>query len=337
MTSKLHLKFSSLFFLFFFPLELLSKDHSITALMYHRFDQDKYPSTNISSKTFEKQVKYLLQNNFSILPLTDLVKYLNNEKEIDNNTVFITVDDAFRSFYDHAFPILKKFDLPFSVFVSTKYISNKINSDYMSWAMLKEISSNNGLILNHTREHQSLLDLSHPRIIDEIKSNYSMIEKNIGKQPKIFSYPFGESSVEVEEIVESLGYAIAFAQHSSPISKTENSYRLPRFSLNEEFGNIERFKKILNVKSMPNYQSSLRDIIISSSEIEYSFKTDLPLKSINCFINNKAELKTTKDFDDKLILSLSRLKVGNRYRINCTYKSKNGDIYWNGKMLKRTD
>ena len=71
--------------------------------------------------------------------------------------------------------------------------------------------------------------------------------------------------------------------------------------------------------------------------MEYSFKTDLPVKNINCFINNEAKLKTTKGFDDKVILSLSRLKIGNRYRINCTYKSKNGDIFWNGKMFKRID
>ena len=50
--------------------------------MYHRFNQEKYPDTSISSDTFEKHIKYLLKNDFTILPLTDLVKYLNNEKEI---------------------------------------------------------------------------------------------------------------------------------------------------------------------------------------------------------------------------------------------------------------
>ncbi|MFL2660593.1 MAG: polysaccharide deacetylase family protein [Alphaproteobacteria bacterium] len=337
MSSKLHINILLLILLYLSPSVSLSKDQSIIVLMYHRFDQDKYPDTSISSKTFEEQIKFLLNSGVSILPLTDLIKFLNNEKEILNNTVFLTVDDAFRSFYSNAFPILKKFDLPFSVFVSTKYVSNQINSDYMSWEMLKDLSDNNGLILNHTRRHDSLLNMSSPKIINEIESNYSIIEKNIGKQPKIFSYPYGESSVEVEKIIKSLGYKIAFSQHSSPISKEENRHRLPRFSLNEELGRIERFEKILNVKSMPNYKSSLPDTTVSSEEIKYSFTTDLPLNYINCFINNKAELNIKNPVNSKVTLIISKLKIGNRYRINCTYTDKNGQIYWNGKMLKRID
>ncbi len=337
MKYKFYLKIILLISFYFFPLVIHSKDQSVIVLMYHRFNQEKYPDTSISSDTFEKQITYLLKNNFTILPLTDLVKYLNNEKEIKKNTVFLTVDDAFRSFYKYAFPILKKFDIPFSIFVSTKYISNQKNSDYMSWEMLKEISDNNGLILNHTKDHNSLLNISDKKIINEIESNYSQIQRNIGKQPKIFSYPYGESSTKVENIVKSLGYAIAFSQHSSPISKKENRFRLPRFSLNDELGNIQRFKKILNVKPMPNYESSLVDTLVYSEQIKYSFKTDLPTNNINCFVNNKAELKIENDFTDKIKLFVSGLKVGKRYRINCTYKNETGEIFWNGKMFKRVN
>ena len=207
----------------------------------------------------------------------------------------------------------------------------------MSWKMLKEISDNNGLILNHTKDHNSLLNISDEKIIYEIESNYYLIERNIGQQPNIFSYPYGESSTKVENIVKSLGYTIAFSQHSSPISKKENRFRLPRFSLNEELGNIARFKKILSVSPMPNYTSSLIDTLVSSGEIQYSFKTDLPPNNINCFVNNKAELKIENDLTGKIKLFVNGLKIGNRYRINCTYKNKAGKIFWHGKMLKRVN
>ena len=88
---------------------------------------------------------------------------------------------------------------------------------------------------------------------------------------------------------------------------------------------------------MPNYKSSLPDTTVSSEEIKYSFTTDLPLNYINCFINNKAELNIKNRVDSKVTLIISKLKIGSRYRINCTYTDKNGQIYWNGKMLKRID
>ena len=76
--------------------------------MYHRFNSDKYLDTSISSEKFNEQINYLIENNIKILPLDNLIDILENENKISENLVFITIDDAYKSFYEFGFPILKK-------------------------------------------------------------------------------------------------------------------------------------------------------------------------------------------------------------------------------------
>ena len=166
--------------------KISSEEPSIIVLMYHRFDEQKYPSTSISKILFEEQIKYLIKEGIEILPLTELLKYFRGEDNLPKRSVFITIDDAFKSFYKNGFPILQKNNLPFSIFISSNYVSNQKKSDYMSWSMLKELSVNNGLILNHSKSHKSLLGIEELQLRKEIKENQNMIEKNIGIQPKVF-------------------------------------------------------------------------------------------------------------------------------------------------------
>ena len=153
------IKFLLLIVFSLIPIYSKSLESNITVLMYHRFNSDKYLDTSISSEKFNEQINYLIENNIKILPLDNLIDILENENKISENLVFITIDDAYKSFYEFGFPILKN-KIPFSIFVSSKYISEDDKSDYVSWDMLKDMSENNGLILNHSTSHRSFLTLT---------------------------------------------------------------------------------------------------------------------------------------------------------------------------------
>ena len=85
-----------------------AEESNITVLMYHRIDDDKYPSTSISKELFEEHVKYLIKENIKVLPITELSRYLKKEIHLPTKTVFITIDDAYKSFFQNGFPILRK-------------------------------------------------------------------------------------------------------------------------------------------------------------------------------------------------------------------------------------
>jgi len=322
-------------FLIFYPLSSYSKNPHAVVFMYHRFDQNKYPETSISSETFEKHILFLRDNKVDILPLTDLVLFLKNKKQLTKKSAFITIDDAYKSFYKKGYPILKKYNLPFSIFVSTDFVSNKKTSDYMSWDMLREVSKNNGLVLNHTSSHKSLINLSFNSLKREVQEAQQIIEKEIGLQPMILSFPYGESDVESEKMIKKLGYNIAFSQHSSLVHRGELKFRLPRFSLNDEYGGMKRFKTIIKAKPLVIFNESFKDTLVNSDNLIFDFDTNVNSELINCFVNNEAFIKEISDKKKNLMLHINNLKEGQRYRINCTYVDQEEEIFWYGKMIKR--
>ena len=118
-------------------------DAGILSIMYHRFDEFKYPSTNIGVEEFKSQIQIIKKNNFEFLNPKDFEdKFFDTNK---NKKIFLTIDDAFLSFYEKAWPFLKKNKIPFVLFVSTEPVGK---NGYMSWDQIKDIVMNILLIMN---------------------------------------------------------------------------------------------------------------------------------------------------------------------------------------------
>lgn len=320
---------------FLFINQSFAKEKSAIVLMYHRFEDQRFPSTSISSKNFQEQIRYLKENNFNILPISDLVLFFNKNYDIPDKSVFITIDDGYKSFYEHAFPILKKHKIPFSLFLSTKFVSNEKKSDFMSWEMIEELSKNKGQILNHTDSHPKLLELQ----INEVEKEFNLAERKIiskiGRLQRVVSYPYGESNLQIQELVRKMGYDIGFAQHSSPVHINENKLALPRFAINDEFGSMKRFIQIVNSKALRVYDVKVIKDDSNLEKFDISFSTNKINKNVNCYINNNAVLK--KIISKKIInLKISNLKKNKRYRLNCTYFDEKRTLFWYGKMIKIT-
>ena len=128
------------------------KEKGILALMYHRFEENKYPSTNIKIDVFQEHLNIIRENNFSFLnPKNFELEFNKVSKE---KKILLTIDDAFSSFYLNAWPILKKDKIPFILFVSTEAVGNK---GYMSWNEIAEISKEDFVYIgNHSHSHEYL-------------------------------------------------------------------------------------------------------------------------------------------------------------------------------------
>ena len=123
--------------------------------MYHRFNENKYPSTNIKIDVFKKQLELIEKNNIEYY---DPIKFDTEFRyPKTNKKILITIDDAFSSFYENAWPILKKKNTIY-IIVSTEPIGK---SGYMNWDQIKEVSSFDfAYIGNHSHTHEYLIDFS---------------------------------------------------------------------------------------------------------------------------------------------------------------------------------
>lgn len=159
-----------------------SEDSGILSLMYHRFDENKYPSTNIQMDIFKEQMSIINTSNYKFFDPQYLQKEFNfpkNKKEI-----LITVDDAFLSFYKIAWPYLKREKIPFILFVSTETVGK---TGYMSWQQIQEVEKEPyAYIGNHSHSHNYLVDLETKNFLADINTSIEIFNQNLGYNPIFF-------------------------------------------------------------------------------------------------------------------------------------------------------
>ena len=211
------------------------------SLMYHRFNENKYPSTNIRMNVFKDQLEIIKKSKLKFYNPDEFSKNFKFSKK--EKKILITIDDAFLSFYENAWPLLKKNKIPFILFVSTEPVGK---NGYMNWQQIKEVEKENfAYIGNHSHTHDYLVDLNKKEFLEDIKKANKIFIKELGYNPKYFSYPFGEYNNFIKDYI-SKNFDYAFGQHSGVIDINKSKYELPRFPINEKYGELKRFKLLLN-------------------------------------------------------------------------------------------
>jgi len=295
--------------------------------MYHRFNEHKYPSTNIQMDVFKKQMQIIKNSNYIFSNPKNFEKNFNIPKT--NKEILITIDDAFLSFYLEAWPYLKKNKIPFVLFVSTEPVGKK---GYMTWEQIKEIEAEKFTIIgHHSHSHEYLIDNDNDFFISDIKKANEIFLKNLGYIPNLFSYPFGEYSKFMRDyIAQNFNYA--FGQHSGVIDLNKDKFELPRFPINEKYGQLKRFNSIIN--SFPlEYEQLLpleKKLTIENNPPNFKvmfFKEQDNIKNINCYSNelNKWEKSNTNFDNNVLTIKFRGSFKPRRGRINC---SLNDDGKW---------
>ena len=130
------------------------EDFGIISLMYHRFEENKYPSTNIKKNDFLQHLKIIEENNIKFIKPDNFEIELKNNK--NHRKILLTIDDGFLSFYENAWPVLKEKKIPFILFISTREVGA---FNYMTWDQIREISKEDFVeIGNHSHTHEYLVD-----------------------------------------------------------------------------------------------------------------------------------------------------------------------------------
>ena len=301
--------------------------------MYHRFNEHKYPSTNIQMDIFYDQIKLIKESNYEFIHPNDFQENFSKVKK--RKKILITIDDGFKSFYESAWPFLKKNKIPFILFVSTEPVGK---TGYMTWEQIKEVEGNEfANIGHHSHTHEYLIDVSNEEFILDIETANKIFLRELGYIPNLFSYPFGEYSKFMKDYI-SKNFKYAFGQHSGVIDLNKNKFELPRFPINEKYGELKRFKSLLKTLPFPYKKISPENRYIQKEQnppkvkIEF-FENLFSLNDINCYSNEgnvwkKAEINFIKS--NELLILLKEKFKSERGRINCSLWEEGGKWRWLG-------
>ena len=308
-----------------------SDDKGILSLMYHRFNENKYPSTNIQMDVFKQQIKIIRDLRYSFYDPKNLEKNFHTVKI--EKKILITIDDAFSSFYKIAWPYLKEQKIPFILFVSTSDVGK---NGYMTWDQIKELEKETIVSIgNHSHSHKYLVDLKNDDFISDINNAAIIFNKKLGYNPIFFSYPFGEYSALIKEYISN-NFKFSFGQHSGVIDNNKDPHELPRFPINERYGGLKRFEFLINLYPL-QYKSLYPDekYLLSNNNppnfLVKFFDEQKNITNINCFSNegNKWKKSNISFAQNTLKLNFREKFNFRRGRVNCSLKD-NGIWKWFG-------
>lgn len=303
---------------------------SVSCFAYHRFGDERFPSTNIKLDVFEKQMKYLHEYRYSVMALGEALFLLSNGKVLPPRTVVLTIDDAYKTFITNAFPIIKRYGFKATLFISTKTIGG---GDYMSRKDIKKAYEYGIEIGNHSHSHAYFLN--HTDSLEEYfradlaKAN-TILEEITGEKPLLYAYPYGEYNPLMQSVVKETGLKAAAAQKSGVLYAGSDRYAIPRFPMGGPFATFEGFKNKLKMKPLPVLSAKPPSPVLDQNPPELQLEIDndqINADQIQCFVDGQKTCTIEKEVRDQtLILSIQNqhsLK-GRRTLYTITAPSKDG-------------
>lgn len=320
----------------------LLADQSAVVLMYHRFGEDGIPSTNIRLEQFDAQIAELKSGGYHFLSLSDIVRRLKNREVLPEKTITITVDDAFKSVFTEGWPRLKAAGIPMTLFVSTDPVdaaSAQRESNYMTWDNVRTLRDEGVEIAHHTASHLHMPHAGVDAAIADVRRASARFEEELGSVPSLFAYPYGEYTVAMRDAIEAEGFDAAFSQFSGAAAPWLDLYALPRFPVNERYGNMERFKLISQSLALP-----VSDIVPAQVEVTedrnppvYGFTIGENVRGISALACYPSHLGAPAELiridGNRIEVRFDKPFPKGRNRINCTLPIGGGRWYWHGRFF----
>src|SRR5882757_7917086 len=222
---------------------------------YHRLvDKIRYPGTEITPAAFEAEMKELKDRGITVISMQDLLAWKRGEKNIPPRSAVVTFDDGWKSQYEVAWPIMKKYGYPFTMFIYTEGVRGGTlgGGEAITWEQLGDLRDNGVDIQAHTATHQDLREGHNVTVIEpggkrgrkkltgadyekwvqnEVVGCKELLEQRLGIKVNCFAVPFGNYNEHVKELARNAGYEAMFTVYGQPITWTSPMDALGRYAI----------------------------------------------------------------------------------------------------------
>lgn len=314
-------------------LPALAASPEAVILLYHRFGEDDVPSTNVRLDQFDAQLDWLTSAGAHFASLDAVLRAFETGQALPDFTVAITADDAYRSIAEHAWPRLKARGIPLSLFVATESVTIG-QGRYLDWAGVRALARDGVTIGHHSaaHAHMALMDPAAARA--DVEAASRAFKQALGKAPDLFAYPFGEFATALASQMREMGFRAAFAQFSGVATARADRFALPRFAINESYGNLERFKLIARARALPVASYQPKDPWTSRDNppaMRLVLDDDAGnFDRLTCYASTGADPVPLVRNGPAINLQLTKAFPPGRGRVNCTHPGADGRWYWFG-------
>lgn len=310
-----------------------------SVFIYHRFGEMKFPTTSVSIAQLEAHITELKSGRYQVMPLETIVATMAAAQPLPDHAVAISIDDGFASTYSEAWPRLRAAGLPFSIFISTDQIDEGQPSQ-MSWDQIREMLAAGGVSIgHHSAAHQHMPKTSQAvNHADIIKAN-ARFQTELGFQPTLFAYPYGEFSTRDRNQIAGMGFKAAFGQQSGVVHSGADRFSLPRFAMNVNYAAKDRFVQVANALPLPALDIVPEDSVLAPGANPPTFGFSVPatlanLDRLNCYASNQdTALPVHRLGENRIEVRMTKPFPPGRGRINCTLPDRSGRWRWLGQAF----
>jgi len=189
----------------------------VPVLCYHHFDEDCHSSLCTPISLFEEHMRYLKEEGYRVIPMRELLGFVNYENALPQRAVVLTIDDGYRSAYDIAYPILKKHGFTATLFIYTDFVESSASA--LTWDHLRAMKEGGFEVGSHTLSHCDLtkrregedMDAYLARIVRELRISKQIIDEQLNQDTMYLAFPYGEQNQRVLKLCEEVGYKLGFS------------------------------------------------------------------------------------------------------------------------------
>lgn len=296
--------------------------HAGVILAYHRIDEENYPGTNLRLEDFKAHLQEIEHSGYTIMPLPEMIHALKNKLPLPERALAITFEGGYQSAFKKAMPLLIQKRIPFTVFYASSHAENDYEQ-YMGWSDLRQLTRHNfinfGILPDIYARIRDFDETENKRLLNNAVLAY---RKFFNKEPEFLSYPFGEYTQSYKKFIETQSFSAVFGLQSGVAYSDMDFMNVPRFTMTEGFGDIQRFRTVAAALPIPAFDIEPEHHVLRDSAPLFGFSVpqgeESLLKNIQCFISgqgaaivnvigqNRLEIRPQEPLDDE------------RVRINCT-------------------
>ena len=209
----------------------VSDKYAVPIMMYHNVNYSNKPRLNsVSPENFAKQMAYLHQHGYQVIPFSELVNSIREKKPLPQKSVVITFDDGYEDNYANAIPVLKQYHFPAIIFLVTDVVSKP---GFVTWDQIKEMEKFGISFGSHTRLHTYLPSLDKAEQRNQIRGSKEILEQQLGHPVEYFAYPSGGFNDAIKELLKEAGYKAACTTNRGYHRMNDDPYIIKRI----RFGN----------------------------------------------------------------------------------------------------
>ena len=218
----------------------------VSVLGYHDFSEtERETAMRIRTSKFRKQMEVIKKMDIPVISMADFIAWKDGGKSIPDKAIVITLDDGWKSVYTDAYPVLKEFGFPFTIYLYKDYVDG--GGKALTTAMIKEMMANGATIGSHSTTHpfpqtvkkyRKMGGEAYSKFLDkEMAESKRFLDEKFKISADTFAYPGGYFTEEMLLEAEKVGYTHLFTVQPGKVKRSLPNNILPRYVI---LGNHDR-------------------------------------------------------------------------------------------------